>query len=99
VSKWFYRWQAACLAERWRTSTTSPFDGSEVDERKTGSALCRQRDGFSVTLAFRHHSPGHARDLVGERDGCDLCWSPHARSHNGFTDGFGIGSVFFWRLT
>src|SRR5262249_54497100 len=31
-------------------------------------ALASQRDGFPVALALGHHRPGHARNLVGERD-------------------------------
>src|SRR5215471_12267871 len=33
---------------------------------------CRECDGFLVVLALCHHRPGHASDLVGERDGSDL---------------------------
>ena len=34
--------------------------------------LPRERDGFPVTLALGHHRPGHARDLVGERNRSDF---------------------------
>ena len=33
-------------------------------------------DGFLVALALGHHGPGHARDLVGQRNGRDLGRSP-----------------------
>ena len=33
-------------------------------------------DGFLVSLAPGHHGPGHSRDLVGKRDGRDLCRPP-----------------------
>ena len=39
------------------------------------SRLRRQCYGFLVSLTSGHHRPGHPRDLVGERDGGDLCWS------------------------
>ena len=53
----------------------------------TGSALRAVRpfptftsrrvcDGFLVSLAPGHHGPGHSRDLVGKRDGHDLCRPP-----------------------
>ena len=35
-------------------------------------ALSGERDGFPVTFSLGHHRPGHARDLVGERDRCDF---------------------------
>ena len=35
-------------------------------------ALSSQRNGFLVALALGHHRPGHARDLVGQRDRRDL---------------------------
>ena len=35
-------------------------------------ALTGQRDGFPVAFALGHHRPGHARDLVGERDRRDF---------------------------
>src|SRR5680860_665799 len=38
--------------------------------------LRRKRDGFSVALALGHQGPSHPGDLVGERDGRDLGWSP-----------------------
>ncbi len=34
--------------------------------------LSRQGDGFPIALALGHHRPGHARDLVGERDRRDF---------------------------
>src|SRR3954470_18113897 len=42
----------------------------------TRSRLRRKRDGFFVSLPLRHHSPGHACDLVRERNGRDLGGSP-----------------------
>ena len=35
-------------------------------------SLCRKRPGFPVSLALRHHRPGHSGDLVGERDGGNI---------------------------
>ena len=44
-------------------------------------AIVRQCDGFPVALALGHHGPGHASDLVGERDCSDFRLFPdHARS-------------------
>src|ERR1017187_9746797 len=40
------------------------------------SRLPRKRDGFLVALAFGHHGPGHPRNLVGKRDGGNLCMAP-----------------------
>src|SRR5258706_2446994 len=37
---------------------------------------CRECDRFLVAPSPRHHRPGHASDLVGERDGGDLGWPP-----------------------
>ena len=36
----------------------------------------RKRSGFFVAFAPSHHRPRHPGDLVGERDGRDLGWSP-----------------------
>ena len=36
----------------------------------------RERGGFFVAFAPSHHRPRHPGDLVGERDGRDLRWSP-----------------------
>jgi hypothetical protein len=36
----------------------------------------RMCDGFLVSLAPGHHGPGHSRDLIGKRDGRDLCRPP-----------------------
>src|SRR5271166_2589364 len=36
----------------------------------------RERSGFFVAFAPSHHRPRHPGDLVGERDGRDLRWSP-----------------------
>ena len=36
----------------------------------------RKRSGFFVAFAPSHHRPRHPGDLVGERDGRDLRWSP-----------------------
>ena len=37
--------------------------------------LSRERDRFPVAFAPGHDRPRHSGDLVGERDGCDLCRS------------------------
>src|ERR1700758_3572363 len=47
----------------------------------TSDARCdlvsrRERSGFFVAFAPSHHRPRHPGDLVGERDGRDLRWSP-----------------------
>jgi hypothetical protein len=39
-------------------------------------SLPRKCDGFLVLVVSRHHSPGHPRNLVGERDGRDLSRTP-----------------------
>ena len=36
----------------------------------------RKHSGFFVAFAPSHHRPRHPGDLVGERDGRDLRWSP-----------------------
>ena len=41
-----------------------------------GLELPRKRCGLFVTLPLGHHGPGHPRDLVGKRDGGDLCRPP-----------------------
>ena len=38
-------------------------------------SLSRERDRFPVAFAPGHDRPRHSGDLVGERDGCDLCRS------------------------
>ena len=40
------------------------------------SRLRCQRDGLLVAFALGRHCPRHAGDLVGERDGSDLCRTP-----------------------
>jgi hypothetical protein len=52
---------------------SQPFTSRRMPPR---SRLRRERDRFLVALALRHHRPGHAGELVGERDGGDLGWSP-----------------------
>jgi len=54
----------------------SPSQPSHLAGCPTRSRSCRKRDGFLVALALGHHRPGHACDLVGERDGSDLRWPP-----------------------
>src|SRR5450759_65561 len=49
-----------------------PFQPSHHAGWPTRSRLRRKRDGFPVALAPGHHGPGHAGNLVGERDGGDL---------------------------
>src|SRR4029450_1676260 len=39
-------------------------------------SLRRERGGFLVAFAPRHHRPCHPGEFVGERDGCDLGRSP-----------------------
>ena len=36
---------------------------------------CSQSNRFTVFFTTRHHCPGHSYDLVGQRYGCNLCWS------------------------
>ena len=54
----------------------SPSQPSHLAGCPTRSRSCRKRDGFLVALALGHYRPGHACDLVGERDGSDLRWPP-----------------------
>jgi hypothetical protein len=55
----------------------SPSQPSHHAGCPTRSRLPRKRDGFLVALAFGHHGPGHPRNLVGKRDGGNLCMAPH----------------------
>src|SRR5512137_2744658 len=54
-----------------------PFQPSHHAGGPARSRLRRKRDGLLVTLAPGHHRPGHARDLVGERDSGDLGRAPY----------------------
>jgi len=36
------------------------------------SRLPRKCDGILISFTLGHHGPGHPRNLVGKRDGCDL---------------------------
>jgi hypothetical protein len=42
----------------------------------TRSHSRRKRDGFSIAFAPGHHGPCHSGDLIGERDGGNLCRPP-----------------------
>ena len=53
-----------------------PFQPSHHAGRPTRSLSRRECDGFLIVLAPGHHRPHHSGDLVGERDGCDLGWTP-----------------------
>src|SRR5215467_15020024 len=53
-----------------------PSNRSHHADPPARSVSRRQCDGFLVALPFRHDCPGHASDLVGERDGSDLGWPP-----------------------
>src|ERR1017187_9513088 len=53
-----------------------PFQPSHHAGCSTRSRLRRKCDGLLVTLAPGHHGPGHAGDLVGERDGSHLGRAP-----------------------
>src|SRR5499427_9058554 len=55
-------------------SPSQPFTSRRM--LPTRSLSRRECDGFLVALAPGHHRPGHASDLVGERDGGDLGWPP-----------------------
>src|SRR4029434_8961462 len=44
------------------------------------SRLRHERGGFLVAFAPGHHRPNHPGELVGERDGGDLGWSPRQQS-------------------
>jgi len=50
----------------------SPSQPSHHAGCPTRSGSRRKRDGFFVALALGHHRPGHACDLIGERDGGDF---------------------------
>jgi len=54
----------------------SPSQPSHHAECSARSRLRRERGWFFVTFAPCHHRPRHPGDLIGERDGCDLCGSP-----------------------
>src|SRR5262245_20381794 len=54
-------------------SPSQPFTSRR---RPTRSLSCVECDRFLVAPSTRHHRPGHASDLVGERDGSDLGWPP-----------------------
>ena len=42
--------------------------------------ISRERDGFLVALTLRHLGPSHSGNLIGERDGGDLCRPAHQQS-------------------
>ena len=54
----------------------SPSQHSHHIECPMRSRSRRKRSGFFVAFAPSHHRPRHPGDLVGERDGRDLRWSP-----------------------
>ena len=54
----------------------SPSQLSHHIECPMRSRSRRKRSGFFVAFAPSHHRPRHPGDLVGERDGRDLRWSP-----------------------
>ena len=70
------RWQqVGCpdrRIDRLRITCCSPSQPSHHAGGPTRSRLRRKRDGLLVALASGHHRPDHARNLVGQRDGCDL---------------------------
>src|SRR3979490_3330998 len=54
----------------------SPSHPSHHADPPARSRLRRTRDRLLVTLALGHHGPGHARNIVGKRDGDDLARAP-----------------------
>jgi hypothetical protein len=42
----------------------------------SAAGLPRKRHGFLITLTFGHHRPSHPGELIGKRNGRDLCGPP-----------------------
>jgi hypothetical protein len=67
-----------------RITCCSPSQPSHHASYPARSRLSRKRDGFLVSLARGHHGPDHSRNLVGERDSCNLSRPPgHQRRKPG----------------